>query len=383
VNQNNIDKTDPNRYAGLNGTVGVNCVRDTMYIGYTGAQAESFMANQHLNNHRALIAQRFGNRSTDAQTLAAFPPSGQTSNASGSTLTALVKCMVQDWITEFTNWNPIQNKLAGIGIANEWGGLVSSPVSNAIFQGVYQAVFGNISGIAGNVITVDTVAAANPYALSKMAYLLGSGAANQMVNITGTSGTSGSYTVTVDVPLGTFGAGGTLNGGAIGALRAAGYLCPIMIDASGQGNNVTQLITLCNTLLASDPQSNLIFDYHVYSGGGTLAQFTTTLANIANTGCCFLVGEFGYLNDSNGTQMTTQQIITACEAAGVGYCAWAMDNSDLGSPPLGSDDNTWCMNYTTPDAIPQLPSNKTVLGKAALLSPTYGMLTLGEPATSL
>lgn len=53
---------------------------------------------------------------------------------------------------------------------------------------------------------------------------------------------------------------------AIGQLRAAGYTCPILIDCEGFGQSEAGVTTYGAQILASDPQKNVFFGYHLYGG---------------------------------------------------------------------------------------------------------------------
>lgn len=75
--------------------------------------------------------------------------------------------------------------------------------------------------------------------------------------------------------------GGTLYGGAVGALRAAGYTAPLVIDSGGYGQDVSDLMDHAASIQASDPLQNCLFAFHAY--GGTL-DFRANVANIAVSG---------------------------------------------------------------------------------------------------
>jgi hypothetical protein len=57
---------------------------------------------------------------------------------------------------------------------------------------------------------------------------------------------------------------------AVTRLRNAGYLCPIMVDAGGCGQDPDDLLNYASAILNSDPQKNIIFDQHIYGGWGSL-----------------------------------------------------------------------------------------------------------------
>ena len=57
---------------------------------------------------------------------------------------------------------------------------------------------------------------------------------------------------------------------AVGRLRDAGYLGPLLIDAGGSGQDELDIDNYASAVLASDPQRNLIFAYHLYGGTTTI-----------------------------------------------------------------------------------------------------------------
>jgi hypothetical protein len=57
---------------------------------------------------------------------------------------------------------------------------------------------------------------------------------------------------------------------AVARMRAAGYLGPLLIDAGGSGQDELDIDTYAAAVLASDPQKNLIFAYHLYGGTTTV-----------------------------------------------------------------------------------------------------------------
>jgi hypothetical protein len=65
---------------------------------------------------------------------------------------------------------------------------------------------------------------------------------------------------------------------AVASLRAAGYLGPLLIDAGGSGQDELDISTYAAAVLASDPQKNLIFAYHLYGGTTT---YQTPIASVS------------------------------------------------------------------------------------------------------
>jgi hypothetical protein len=80
---------------------------------------------------------------------------------------------------------------------------------------------------------------------------------------------------------------------AIGQMRAAGYLGPLMIDTGGCGQDEADLATYAVAVFQSDPQRNVIFSYHMYGGtNDTSASITSitkgnpTVVGIGGNGAC-------------------------------------------------------------------------------------------------
>lgn len=80
---------------------------------------------------------------------------------------------------------------------------------------------------------------------------------------------------------------------AIGQMRAAGYLGPLMIDTGGCGQDEADLAQYAAAVFASDPQRNIVFSYHAYGGtNDTSASITgiqkgnPTVLSIGGGGAC-------------------------------------------------------------------------------------------------
>jgi cellulase (glycosyl hydrolase family 5) len=172
---------------------------------------------------------------------------------------------------------------------------------------------------------------------------------------------------------------------AIASLRAAGYTAPIMIDTGGWGQDTADLLNYAQAVFDSDPQKNVIFSLHVYSGlGGTwtpasLNAYALQLQSLAaSAGMVFVFGEFGPGNDvgPSPTMLTPQQVIGAAEAAGIGWMGWAWDDNDLANG--ASSNNSFSMTFAGP-GIYNVPSDLTTYGTEMVLS-NYA-LALAKKAT--
>jgi hypothetical protein len=65
---------------------------------------------------------------------------------------------------------------------------------------------------------------------------------------------------------------------AVAAMRAAGYLGTLLIDAGGCGQDLDDLVNYSGAVFNSDPQKNVMFALHAY--------YNTTPANVASRPCC-------------------------------------------------------------------------------------------------
>jgi mannan endo-1,4-beta-mannosidase len=120
---------------------------------------------------------------------------------------------------------------------------------------------------------------------------------------------------------------------AVTALRSAGYTCPIMIDSGAYGQDFNDLLDYSSAIFAADPQKNIIFTIHLYgNAGGAISgspNFLQQLASLsASDGMVFAATEIGSAASLGGA--TVQQVINASNSAGLGWAAWAWDetNSD-------------------------------------------------------
>jgi mannan endo-1,4-beta-mannosidase len=170
---------------------------------------------------------------------------------------------------------------------------------------------------------------------------------------------------------------------AIARMRAAGYLGPLLIDAGGFGQSIGDLLNYSTAVFNSDPQKNVMFSWHIYGNVPTanVAPDLTALAALsASVGMVFIVGEFGPGRDigPSPTLTTPGLLITAAEANGIGWIAWAWDDNNLAGG--GSNDNGFGMTTRGPGIYTQ-PSDLTTFGQDVVLNPIYGLKALAKPAS--
>jgi mannan endo-1,4-beta-mannosidase len=117
---------------------------------------------------------------------------------------------------------------------------------------------------------------------------------------------------------------------AITTLRNAGIAVPIVIDATGWGQKVEQLLATAPALLAADPQKNVVFSWHEYRGGDSEnARITTSYEKSKSLGIVLINGEFA----SGGASTCTENIpykflLSEAQRLGIGWLAWSWDTSN-------------------------------------------------------
>lgn len=322
---------------------------------------------------------------------------------------------VYDWYTNYSTWAPVMDKLV-FNPANEWGPPAGQGAASAVWKDANKYVACDIDTAAG-AISGTTLrmkpgqgGASNPFTSCQFGLIKGAtGVADQMVAISAPGGALATgWTVTINtISLNASGVaaqnagvgpgngtGGTLYGGTLGVYRGAGYLNALMIDSGQWGQSWSDLETYATEIFNSDPQQNVIFDYHLYGDGGvtTLAGLQTHLINLAAiraaTGACFVIGEVGPYQQGSAsslTQLLPSEWISACEAYGFGYMAWSPDDNTLANS--GSDDASFAMMYCAGGSSPGPDTgkitNKTTWGKTFLLDPIYGTCVNARAPTSL
>ncbi|MEP6501866.1 MAG: cellulase family glycosylhydrolase, partial [Betaproteobacteria bacterium] len=124
---------------------------------------------------------------------------------------------------------------------------------------------------------------------------------------------------------------------AISRMRAAGYTGTLVVDSGGCGQDAQDIVKYGAAVLASDPQSNVLFDVHVYGGfwfpaTATWQQdYAKAMAQLKATGLPIVLGEFGPGRriGPSPTMVTPEQVIATAEAAGWGWMPWAWDDNNL------------------------------------------------------
>ncbi|HVO20938.1 MAG TPA: fibronectin type III domain-containing protein [Anaeromyxobacter sp.] len=172
---------------------------------------------------------------------------------------------------------------------------------------------------------------------------------------------------------------------AVTTLRNAGYLGTLVIDAGGCGQDPYDIINYGAAVLAADPQQNIIFSEHIY-GNWTVAGLVSGMQALAATGLPVIIGEFGPGVDygPSPTLITPLSIMQEADALGMGWIAWAWDDSSTPGFLLAANGSTLAFSLT--NGVPThgaYPNNTdlTAYGNTVVLEPTYGLFNAAKPAS--
>lgn len=156
---------------------------------------------------------------------------------------------------------------------------------------------------------------------------------------------------------------------AIADMRALGVKVPIMIDAPDCGQSSTELLSIAESMVSSDPEHNLIFSAHAYWSGyaTTLAAVQQKLNEAQNTNVCFILGEVASTQDGNACgdiSLAALYPVILQEACtrNIGWLAWTFDQ-DCSSP----------REMTTNGEF----SNLTAYGNDLVNNASYGLKSTG------
>ena len=118
---------------------------------------------------------------------------------------------------------------------------------------------------------------------------------------------------------------------AVTTLRAAGITVPLVIDGSTWGQNVEQLLSVGPALLAADPEQNVIFSWHEYTGGSAQqSRITKSYEQSKKLGIVLINGEFaiGGVGDKCAPTIPYQWLLSEAQRVGIGWLAWSWDTTN-------------------------------------------------------
>jgi mannan endo-1,4-beta-mannosidase len=148
---------------------------------------------------------------------------------------------------------------------------------------------------------------------------------------------------------------------AVARMRAAGIHTPLVIDAPDYGKNLDVLTETAPSLLAADPNRNLLFSVHLYwpkNFGATPAFIRTNLQKAVDAGYALVVGEFSrygaYAGEASicsaAGEVEYTTILEECQLHQIGWYAWEWGPGNTG----GGDPLCTVMDMTTDSTLATL-----------------------------
>jgi mannan endo-1,4-beta-mannosidase len=124
---------------------------------------------------------------------------------------------------------------------------------------------------------------------------------------------------------------------AVTKIRTAGINALLVVDAPGWGQSSWVLLNKGLSLLASDPQKNILFDLHMYGAFNNASDIGSVIKAARDKNLPLLIGEFGYNynngNNNLGCRIDADEVMKQCNMYQTGYCAWSWSGNN--------DQNKW------------------------------------------
>lgn len=179
---------------------------------------------------------------------------------------------------------------------------------------------------------------------------------------------------------------------AVQRMRAAGINSMLVVDSGECGQDLGDIVHQAAAVEAADPQHNVLFDIHLYGFWCTTAtgcdpswqfELNSSLDKVVATGLPVVVGEFGPGRSigPSPTNMTPLNVMSAAEARGIGWIAWAWDDpaGEFTTPHMCPPSDTWFALSCTGDYAST--ADLTTFGKSVVEDPTFGLKALAKKAT--
>lgn len=112
---------------------------------------------------------------------------------------------------------------------------------------------------------------------------------------------------------------------AIDRLRATGLKCPLVIDASGWGQDLDILLETGPALLEHDPLNNLVFSIHMWwvAEDGSTDRIVNGIEESVKLDLPLIVGEFAPMGVACARSIDYHTIMAQCEKHKIGWLAWS------------------------------------------------------------
>lgn len=112
---------------------------------------------------------------------------------------------------------------------------------------------------------------------------------------------------------------------AIDQIRATGLRCPLVIDASGWGQDLDILLATGPELLSHDPLQNLIFSVHMWwvANDGSTERIISGIEKSVEMNLPLIVGEFAPMGVGCARSIDYHTIMEQCEKHKIGWLTWS------------------------------------------------------------
>ncbi len=112
---------------------------------------------------------------------------------------------------------------------------------------------------------------------------------------------------------------------AINRIRATGLKCPLVIDASGWGQDLDILLETGPGLLNHDPLKNLVFSVHMWwvNEDGSKERIISGIEKAVEMELPLIVGEFAPMGVGCAKSIDYLTIMEQCEKHKIGWLAWS------------------------------------------------------------
>jgi hypothetical protein len=192
---------------------------------------------------------------------------------------------------------------------------------------------------------------------------------------------------------------------AISQMRAAGIKVPLIVDASGWGQNENSIINNWSQIFNSDPLHNTMFSIHMWWTDNNPTRINNFINTCVSQNIPVIVGEFAHAGVGCAGTIAYTTIMSACQANQIGYLAWSwgkikngdcyqMDMTTTGNyVDLGTTTwNAWArvvgitdpnsiqntsvrpgyiLNGLTCNTVTQTPTRTRTATSTVILSPTF------------
>ncbi|MFW6224051.1 MAG: cellulase family glycosylhydrolase, partial [Bacteroidota bacterium] len=119
---------------------------------------------------------------------------------------------------------------------------------------------------------------------------------------------------------------------AVDRIRATGLKCPLIIDASGWGQDLDILLETGPSLIDHDPEHNLMLSVHMWwvADDGSTDRIKTGIAEAISMDLPLLIGEFAPMGVGCKRSIDYKTIMAEAQKHQVGWIAWSWGHARNG-----------------------------------------------------